>query len=314
MTGRVLVLGGGGFVGRAVMAALGDNAVAASRRPVPGVAHVLCDAADRASLAAACAGASAVVNAAAGSPASMLRATENLCAVAGQGGQPIVHLSSMAVYGAAEGLVREDARLDGASSAYAAGKIACEAALRRFETSGGAVSILRPGIVYGPGDQQWIGRLCRLLRAGRLGDLGAAGDGFCNLVHVRDVAAACLACLHAPGGTFNLAARTPARWNAVLSTLALAIGAVPLRRIGHRRLALERRVLAAPLEIAKRAASRAGLAPGRLPEPLPPSLLALFARQIRLDPARADGSASAAATTGPAWRKPPPGSPPRHDR
>ncbi len=210
MTGRVLVLGGGGFVGRAVMAALGDNAVAASRRPVPGMAHVLCDAADRASLAAACAGASAVVNAAAGSPASMLRATENLCAVAGQGGQPIVHLSSMAVYGAAEGLVREDARLDGASSAYAAGKIACEAALRRFETSGGAVSILRPGIVYGPGDQQWIGRLCRLLRAGRLGDLGAAGDGFCNLVHVRDVAAACLACLHAPGGTFNLAARTPA--------------------------------------------------------------------------------------------------------
>ena len=63
---------------------------------------------------------------------------------------------------------------------------------------------------------------------------------------------------------------------------------MPLRRIGSRRLALERRVLAAPLEVAKRAASRAGWAPGRLPEPLPPSLLALFARRVRLDPTRAD--------------------------
>ncbi len=289
MTGRILVLGGGGFIGQAVMAALGDAAVAASRRPVPGVAHVACDITDRASLEAACAGMSAVVNAAAGSRANMLRGTENLIAVAGQGGQHIVHLSSMAVYGAAEGVVREDAGLDDAGSAYAAGKIASEAALRRHAASGGTVSILRPGIVYGSGDQQWIGRLCRLLRAGRLGDLGAAGDGVCNLVHVRDVAAACLACLRAPGGTFHLAARTPPRWNDMFTSLALAIGAVPLRRIGGRRLALERRVLAAPLEVAKRAASRAGWAPGRLPEPLSPSLLTLFARQIRLDPTRADG-------------------------
>ncbi len=288
MTGKILVLGGAGFIGQAIMAALGDSAVAASRRPVPGVAHRQCDATDQASLAAACTGMSAVVNAAAGSRAAMERATANLCAAAGQGGQHIVHLSSMAVYGAATGIMREDSTLDAAGSDYAAGKIACEAELRRFAASGGAVSILRPGIVYGPGDQQWIGRLCRLLRTGRLGDLGAAGDGFCNLVHVRDVAASCLACLRAPGGTFNLAARAPPRWNEVFSSLALAIGAVPLRRLGGRRLALERRVLAAPLQIAKLAGARAGWSAGRLPEPLPPSLLALFARQVRLDPTRAD--------------------------
>ncbi len=287
MTGEVLVLGGG-FIGQAILAALGDRAVAASRREVPGVRYRPCDATDEASLAAACAGMSAVINAAGGGRAAMERITENLCTVAGQGGQPVVHLSSMAVYGAAEGVLREDALLDDAGSLYAAGKIACEATLRRLAASGGAVSILRPGIVYGPGDQQWIGRLCRLLRAGRLGDLGAAGDGFCNLVHVRDVAAACVACLAAPGGTFNLAARAPPRWNELFSSLALAIGAVPLRRVGGRRLALERHVLAIPLQAAKLAAARAGWAPGRLPEPLPPSLLALFARQIRLNPTRAD--------------------------
>ena len=284
----VLVLGGGGFIGRAVMAALGDGAVAAARRPVAGLAYRLCDATDRASLAAACAGMSAVVNAAAGRPAAMRLATDNLCAVAAAGGQRIVHLSSMAVYGAAEGLLGEAAVLADAGSAYAAGKIACEAALERFAASGGVASILRPGIVYGPGDQQWVGRLCRLLRAGRLGDLGAAGDGFCNLVHVRDVAAAVVAALSGPGVTCNLGAREPPRWNAVFASLASGVRAVPLRRIGTRRLALERRVLAPPLEVARRVAGRVGLPPGLLPEPLPPSLLALFARQIRLDPARAD--------------------------
>ena len=128
------------------------------------------------------------------------------------------------------------------------------------------------------------GRLCRLLQAGRLGDLGAAGDGICNLVHVRDVAAAAVACLRAPGGTFNLGARTPPRWNEMFGQLAAAVGAVPLRRIGPRRLQAER-ALAFPLQLAKRAA---GPAARRLPEPMPPSLLALFARHIRLDPTRAD--------------------------
>ena len=285
------MVGGGGFVGSAVMAALSAARlapVAAGRRAVAGGRSRVCDAAEYASLAAACAGASAIVNAAAGQPAAMLRVTETVCRVAAEGGLPVVHVSSMAVYGAAEGRVDETAALDAGGSAYGAGKIACEARVRRFMAEGGTASILRPGIVYGPGDQQWIGRLCRLLRAGRLGDLGAAGDGFCNLIHAADVGGAAAACLGAPGGVFNLGSRAPPRWNDVLVRLALAVGAVPVRRIGGRWLALERRVLAAPLQVAKLAGARAGLAPGRVAEPIPASLLALFGRQIRLDPAQAD--------------------------
>ncbi len=288
---RVLVVGGGGFVGGAILRALAGSqdwvGVPAGRRPAKGA--IACDATDRAGLKAAASGAAAIVNAMAGSPAAMQAVTANICAVAASGGQRVIHLSSMAVYGAAEGCVDEAARLDAAGSAYAAGKIACEAEVARFRAAGRTAAVLRPGIVYGPGDQQWTGRLCRLLRAGRLGDLGAAGDGFCNLIHVEDVAAAVLACLRLPdGGVFNLASPAPPRWNQVLTRLALASGAVPLRRIGARRLAVEAQVMAIPLQLAKLAAARAGWPPGVLPEPIPRALLALFAQQIRLDPTRAD--------------------------
>ncbi len=283
----VLVVGATGFIGaaacRALSAAPDVAVIAASRRPGPGVRVI--DPADPASLKAAAAGATAIVNAAAGPPWAMLRLAEAVRDVAGSGGQQVIHLSSMAVYGAAAGRVREDAPLAAGGSSYAAGKIACERTLAGLSKA----AILRPGIVYGPGDQQWTGRLCRLLRAGRLGDLGEAGDGFCNLVHVDDVAAAILACLcGGASGAFNLASPHPPRWNAVFATLAAAIGAVALPRIGHRRLALEARALVVPLQIGKLAGARLRLPPGLVPEPIPPSLLALFAQHIRLDPARAD--------------------------
>lgn len=288
---RVLVVGGGGFVGGAILRALAASpdwvGVAASRRPAPGA--IGCDATDRAALQEAASGASVIVNAMAGSPGGMCAVAANVCGVAAAGGQRVVHLSSMAVYGAAEGWVDEAAPLDAAGSPYAAAKIACEATVDRFAAAGGVATILRPGIVYGPADQHWTGRLCRLLLAGRLGDLGEAGDGYCNLIHANDVAAAVLAALRLQaGGVFHLASPAPLRWNQVLGRLALAVGATPLRRIGARRLTTEGRVAAVPLQLAKLAAVRARLPAGAFPEPIPRSLLALFAQQIRLDPRRAD--------------------------
>jgi nucleoside-diphosphate-sugar epimerase len=162
--------------------------------------------------------------------------------------------------------------------------------MRRFIGSGGDAVILRPGIVYAPGGQ-WIGRLCRLLRARRLGDLGPDGDGFCNLIHAADVGSATIAALRMPasgGQAINLAARTPPRWNEVLIGLAGAIGAVPVRRLGARHLALEARLLAVPLQIGKLAGTCLGLQPGALPDPIAASLLRLMRQQIRLDHHKAD--------------------------
>jgi hypothetical protein len=91
----------------------------------------------------------------------------------------------------------------------------------------------------------------------------------------------------AAGQAINLAPIAPPTWNEVFSRFACAIGATPLRRIAARRLRAEATLAAPPLQIAKLAAAKLGLRPGALPEPMPPSLLALFRQRIVLDASRA---------------------------
>jgi nucleoside-diphosphate-sugar epimerase len=298
MRDKILVLGGSGFVGRAILAGLaampGLEPVCAVHRRAPpaGIAARAVDATDAASLRQALAGMSGAVNAVLGSDRTMRRATANLCAAAA-GGQlkRLIHISSMAVYGPATGLVDETATLPhaAAGSSYAASKLACEAIVQALIAAGGDAVILRPGIVHGPGGEQWTGRLCRMLRAGRLGQLGRLGEGYCNLTYAADLGAACAAALITPdaaGDIYNISTPHPPRWNAMLADLAQAIGA-PWRPIGQRRLALEA-ALAYPLAAANIAAARAGLPARILPEPISPALQRLMAQQIRLDHRRAD--------------------------
>jgi nucleoside-diphosphate-sugar epimerase len=289
----VVILGANGFIGSCLTRRCHETGllrpIAAVRHPpqtaMQGIEHRVCDAADLASVAAALTGADYAVNCVAGSARTMLAATRNLAVAARLAGlRRIVHLSSMAVYGSATGLVDETARLDGRAGRYARAKIGCEATMQAFAAGGGAGVILRPGIVHGPGSEQWTGRIGRMLRGGRIGDLGAAGDGICNLVHVGDLAAAIVAALLRPGvegQIFNVGDRDPGTWNEYFVRLARAIGAVPVRRVGRRRLALEARLFAAPLKLGR-------LAGADVPEPLTRGLLALWGQVITLDPRRAD--------------------------
>jgi nucleoside-diphosphate-sugar epimerase len=294
------VLGASGSVGRAVLAAIAADprlvAIAGLHRPsiAPPVGLSVrqtrvADATDRAQLTRALRGVTHVINAVGGSPATLRAATTNLCAAArAHPGTRLIHISSMAVYGAATGLVAEDAPLM-AQSAYAAAKIACESEVMHHAVAGHQAVILRPGIVYGPGSTQWTARIARLLAQRRLGDLGPAGDGWCNLIHEHDIASAVIAaCLtsEATGLAFNIATHTPPTWNDYLVAFARAVGATPVHRISGRRLAIESRLAAPLLHAARRVATRAGLPPG--PDPIPLSLLRLFAQRIRLNPARAD--------------------------
>ncbi len=298
--GKVLVIGADGFVGDAVMRALQQapscHPVAGTRRAqarADGLEHRRCDATDQASLDAALAGIDAVVFCVLASGTAMVEATRMLCRAATQRRvRRVVLMSSMAVYGAAEGLVDEAAPLAGAElGAYGAAKVACERLAETCIADGGAISVLRPGIVYGPGGEQWIGRFGRLLRAGRIGDLGALGDGICNLVHKEDVAAASLAALAAPGAAgqaFNLADGADATWNDFIAELGCLIGVPVIRRLSRRRLRFEARVAAPPLQVLKLARARiAKGAPGWL-DPIPPSLLAAWAQRIRLDCRKAE--------------------------
>lgn len=296
MTRSILILGAGGFIGRHVTRALagldGVSPIAAGRHvrdgafgPTP-VRRV--DGADPVALRAALAGVDAVVNCVAAAPAAMAQADATLFQVAREAGRPlIVHLSSMAVYGDATGTVGEGAPLSDAQGAYAAAKIASE----RLAADYGRAVVLRPGCVYGTGGEQWTLRVARLLRARRLGDLGAAGDGISNLVHANDVAQAVAAALSLPtatGRAFNLAMADSPTWNDYFIAFAKALGAVPVRRLTDRRIKLETKLIAPPLKVLEILAHKAGGRAALVPPYIPPSSARLWRQEIRLDPGAAE--------------------------
>jgi nucleoside-diphosphate-sugar epimerase len=252
---RVLVLGANGFVGRHLVRALAESGwatpVAAGRSEV--------EARNEAAIVGALNGVDAVVNCVAGDAESIVQNAQALFAATAKTGAHAVYLSSMAVYGNATGTVDEDAPLLGNVGDYSAAKVRAEA------LASGRVTIFRPGCIYGSDSPQWALRIARLLQRKRIGDLGAAGDGCSNVVHVADVAAAVLAAVRAGrAGVFNLAMPAAPDWNEYFVRFAQAIGAVPVARIPEWRLKLETRAMAAPLKILE----MAGLA---LAPPIPPS-------------------------------------------
>jgi nucleoside-diphosphate-sugar epimerase len=262
---------------------------ASSRQRAPTADKLRVDTRDPESLRAALNGIDAVVNCVAGNAQAIAEGTKLLArACTAAGCSHIVHLSSMSVYGAIEGRITEEAPLDPGLGWYGKAKCEAERHMVSFAQSGGTAVILRPGCVWGPGSELWVGRVGRLLRARRLGDLGAAGDGWSNLVHVDDVCSAVIAALRSsrPSGpllTYNLAAPDSPRWNDFFVDLALGIGATPVPRLSARRLRLDALLGGPPLKVAEIALGKLRLSSRFLPDPLPPGLLGLWERQLFLD-------------------------------
>lgn len=292
---RVLVLGAGGFIGKRLVEVLAASdwaqPVAATHRTPArfgaGVETLRVDARLTASLEPALRGASAVVNCVAGDAAAIVAGARTLfdCCSRLQPAPRIVHLSTMAVYGTSTGLVDENAPLLGDWDDYSAAKRAAE------EISGPYPNVvrLRPGIVYGPGSPIWSGQVAQWLMAGRLGNLGAAGDGCCNLVHVDDVVDAIVRGLRMPGiagEAFNLSLTAPPTWNGYFERYAGALQ-TPLREISRTRLMMEMGLLAPPLKLAQILARGAGMR-WQAPAPIRPWLLRLCRHPIRLDVRKAE--------------------------
>ncbi len=297
MTCRVLVLGAGGYVGLRLLDRLSlcsDLHATGSGRRLPAAAtgeFKILDATDATALKRELAETDAVVNCVSGSPAAIADGAKALrdAVLALPGAKPrVVHMSSMAVYGPAEGEVKEDyPQIRGDARHYGGAKVLAEQYLAELED----VVFFRPGCIYGKGSPQWTERMCRLLRAGRIGDLGANGDGCSNLVFIDDVLDAIVAAVRATRlehQAYNLAMPQAPSWNAYFEQMAYRIGAVPLKRIGSRRLKLETRLLAPALHVAGKLGRRAGWR--NLPAPIPPSLLRLWRQDIRLDAERASQS------------------------
>ncbi|HUR90640.1 MAG TPA: NAD(P)-dependent oxidoreductase [Ramlibacter sp.] len=279
---KVLVLGGTGYIGSHLVARLAQTGWAT---PVGTSRRSGIDTTDPVSMARALKGMDAVINCVAGSRGAIAQGAKVLVEAAEHAGKPrIVHLSTMSVYGALEGEVNEGSPRDSSIGWYAKAKCEAEDIIADYE--GGAV-MLRPGCVWGAGSELWVGRIGRLLRARRLGDLGAAGDGWSNLVAVDDVCEAVLASLRiaaTPGmpRVFNLAAPDSPRWNDYFVDLALAIGATPVARLSPRRLKLDAKLLGPPLKVAEILLRKARRSTQDLPDPIPPGLLGVFERQLHL--------------------------------
>ena len=298
MTQRVLVLGANGFIGRRVVGQLsqrdGITVVAAGRTPISGnlsknIEPRVLDATDESALRQALAGVTGVINCIAGSPETIVLNARALFTAASRTNPAprIVHLSSLAVYGSLEGVVDETVAPRGDSSPYAAAKLTTE----KFAAECESAVTLRPGIVYGPQSPWWSDRIARLLCARRLGDMGAAGEGLCNLVYVDDVATAAVSALSAPdiqGGIYNLAQSPIPTWNEYFAQYAQKLRALPLRRISGNRLRAEQALFAPALKLLELAQGFGILREASLPPPIRPWLLALCRHRIGMISTRAE--------------------------
>ncbi len=229
LPGPVIVTGSTGFVGRALMAALGDGASRLHLAPARWI-----EAADAASFEGAtvfhlAAHAHQMHGATEGDyTRDNVDKTRQLADLAAdRGARRLVFLSSIKVHG--EESARPFAATDkpAPQDAYARSKLAAERAVTEAASRRGLeATIVRAPLVYGAGAR---GNLRALLR---LADSPwplpfAALDNRRSFIHVSDLAAllvACAASREAAGRTYLAAHRSPASTSALIAGLRSALG------------------------------------------------------------------------------------------
>jgi nucleoside-diphosphate-sugar epimerase len=257
----ILITGGNGFVGRRLVAELvgrGDSVRVlalsgddTSWLETNGANVYRGDVRERASLEEPIRGADAVVHLAglmgAWLPEAIYHAvnvtgTENVCEAAlTQGVRRVVHVSSWTAYGmGVPQAVREDHPLRPLPEPYARTKAGGDLAVQRMiATEQLPAVIIRPGTIFGAGDQLNFGRTVERLRAGRQVIVGS-GRNALPLVHVTDVVSGLILALdhvHAAGQAYNIGNDQPLTQEEFLRAVALETGLVPPRlRVPYRAL------------------------------------------------------------------------------
>lgn len=175
--------------------------------------------------------------------ANTVQATERVCRAMVAGNcRRLVHISSVAVYGTPPTIepVREDnaGSRPGHWNYYRRSKIEAEQIVWRHQQDGAlTVSVLRPAMMYGPGDRGLLARVIALLRQRRAMFVGDPKVTL-PLVHARDAArAAILAATSesATGGAFNVVSEEKVSQEEFLNTIAALVGAATVhRRVPYR--------------------------------------------------------------------------------
>jgi nucleoside-diphosphate-sugar epimerase len=145
-------------------------------------------------------------------------------------GQPqlrrIVHVSTTGVFGVTgETPAAEDAPF-APTNAYEATKLEGEQlALKAYQEQGLPVTVVRPGLVYGPGDLHLLGFFASINK-GRFRVI-AGGKAFLHPVYIDDLLAALLLCTErpqAPGRSYNIAGERPVSVRELAIAIAHALG------------------------------------------------------------------------------------------
>lgn len=145
-----------------------------------------------------------------------------------------LHMSSVSVYGRRPGVrLDEESALCKIGDPYGDTKIEAERILRTLETEGHLeLTIVRPTVIYGPGDERFLPRLVENLRSGRSRVIGS-GRNTVDAIHVDDVVrflAAVLVDARSIGGIYNLNHPANPPWNELVAAVAAAIGVAAPRR------------------------------------------------------------------------------------
>lgn len=296
---KVLLIGSTGFIGSALAISLSRDDIhlrTASRREQPGQPdHHQVDTTQLESLVKAMEGIDVVINCVSGNGASISDGARCLVEAARRSGvQKIIHMSSMAVYGLEEAQMNEKTPVATSGDWYAEAKIRAESEMALFAPHGDVI-IFRIGCVAGRGSSQWVQRIGDLLATRRIGDLGADGDGWSNIVALDDVCQAVVLSVYRPTSPerlniFNLAAPDSPRWNAYFIDFAQLIGATPPARISSRRLQLEAFVKAPASLIYGKIRKKLRMLPSWGRTPISPSLIRLFRCAGRLDTTRIESA------------------------
>jgi nucleoside-diphosphate-sugar epimerase len=166
--------------------------------------------------------------------------TENVCRAALQArvGR-VVHVSSWMAYGMNLGQpAREEFLLRPVPEPYAVTKAAGDLAVQRMIVNDHLPGvIIRPGMIFGPGDRLHFGRIADRLRAAK-GHIVGSGTNALPLVYVTDVVKGLLLALdhdQAVGQAYNIGNDLPLTQRQVLDAIALEIGAPRARlRVPYR--------------------------------------------------------------------------------
>jgi nucleoside-diphosphate-sugar epimerase len=153
-----------------------------------------------------------------------------------------VHVSSITVHGVdIDGSADEITPLRGGSDPYSKTKVAGEYALQQMiEDTNAPVTIVRPGLIYGPRDTNSFGRFARLIEQGKMPIIGS-GRNHLPLIYVKDVAQGILLASEveqAIGRAYLLVNDEPVTQLAYFAAIAKELGVAPPRLHIPYRLAL----------------------------------------------------------------------------